>query len=60
MTDEINAIKIQITDQSLLFRNQIIDPTTNNFQFCLATERCCEMCVRRMTLTKSNLFYNLT
>ncbi|CAF0976989.1 unnamed protein product [Adineta steineri] len=44
ITDEIDAIKNQINDQSLLFLHNIIDPTTNNFQFCLATERCCEIC----------------
>ncbi|CAF3441993.1 unnamed protein product [Rotaria socialis] len=44
ITDEIDAIKIQISEQLLSFKNEIVDPTTNNFQFCLATERCCEIC----------------
>ncbi|CAF3569204.1 unnamed protein product [Rotaria sordida] len=44
ITDEIDAIKIQINEQSLLFNHIIVDPTTNNFQFGLSTERCCEIC----------------
>ena len=52
---------MKINDQSLLFKHEIIDPTTNNFQFCLATERCCEMYVRkknRLIFSKAIFFLN--
>ncbi|UJR36536.1 hypothetical protein I4U23_029256 [Adineta vaga] len=57
ITDEIDAIKTQIKEQSLVYTHKIVDPTTNNFQFCLATERCCEMYVRKSKKGRKKSLY---